>query len=173
MSKEVDTISQFKDQAAIEIPSLGSLPAIRVELTHTREAEKRALEARTVNPATYTDLETCFTQAYRELKNNIATVSYHITKTENALEKAKAHALFDKYPEFMKNRSKSSDTADTRKAFLALDPEVQAIKERLDSLQALNLFLDGRVKVVEKISSYMKKSMDLIIRSGTAGLYLK
>jgi hypothetical protein len=177
MSDEAKTnvlpANTFNDGLALELPEFRGLPAIKLDITSVQEAERRALEAKNVNPANYSDLEMCFSNAFRDLKRHLSTVTYQISKTENELEKAKASALFDRYPEFMKNRPKSADTADTRKAFLALDSEVCAYKDRLDSLKALEFFLEGRVKLIERLSSHMKKSIDLIIRSGTTPLYYK
>jgi hypothetical protein len=177
MSDEAKTnvlpANTFNDGLALELPEFRGLPAIKLDITSVQEAERRALEAKNVNPANYSDLEMCFSNAFRDLKRHLSTVTYQISKTENELEKAKASALFDRYPEFMKGRPKSADTADTRKAFLALDSEVCAYKDRLDSLKALEFFLEGRVKLIERLSSHMKKSIDLIIRSGTTPLYYK
>jgi hypothetical protein len=175
MSNEAKTNSlpanTFNDGLALELPAFKGLPSLQLDITSVQEAERRAIEAKTVSPATYSDLEMCFSQAFRDLKRHLSTVNYQIAKTEGELEKTKAAALFDRYPEFMKNRPKSADTADTRKGFLALDPEVGEYRDRLDSLKALQFFLEGRVKLIERLSSHMKKSIDLIIRSGSSKIY--
>ncbi len=170
MSEQAMPVNTFKDGLALELPAYKGQPAISLDISKLKEAEKRAIDAKTVNPATYLDLETCFGEAFRELKSNLATVGYAIAKTESEFEKAKAIALMDKYPMYLEAKKeqkiKIADTADARKSFLALDSDVQEAKDRLDSLQVLQFFLEGRVTAIENLSRFMKKQMDLIIRSG-------
>ena len=82
------------------------------------------------------------------------------------MERSKAVAIMERYQEYIKDKPSKFDTADTRKSFLALDPEVQEAKDRLDSLKVLEYFLDSRVKVMENVSRYLKKSIDADLRSG-------
>jgi hypothetical protein len=159
----------FNDGLALELPEFRGLPAIRLDISALQEAEKRAHEAQYVNPSTYANLEHCFGEAYRELKRHLATVGYQAVKAENEFEKSRAIALMDKYQEFMKDKPARLDTGEFRKAYISQDPDVVEAKDRLDSLKALEMFLDGRVRVMENISRYMKKKMDLIIRSGLSG----
>jgi hypothetical protein len=150
----------------MELPALNNLPAIQIDLTKTKIAEMRLLETKNVNIATYNDLEFMVNDAYRELKKAGSLVDFQLAKTEDALEKAKATALLEKYIEFMKDKPKSFDNADGRKAFMALDADVQTAKDRVDELKAAQSLIDGRIKVMERVSAYMKKQMDLMIRSG-------
>ncbi len=158
--------NSFNDGLALELPEFRGLPSVRLDVSALKEAERRAVEAKDVSPSTYADLEHCFNEAYRELKRHLATVGYQLLKVENEYEKSKSIALIDKYPEFMKDRPARMDTAEYRKAFLTQDADTQEAKDRLDSLKALEMFLDGRVKVMENVCRYMRKRMDLIIRSG-------
>ena len=159
--------NSFNDGLALELPEFRGLPAIKLDISSLKEAESRIIEAKDVNPSTYASLEHLFNEAYRELKRNLTTVEYQIMKTENELEKSKSIALLDRYyGEFMKDKPSKMDTADVRSAFLARDPEINEAKDRLDSLKALQMFLDGRVKVMENVARYMRKKMDLLIRAG-------
>lgn len=168
----------FTNGLSISLPQYqyehGNLPALSFDITAAKTAEERLIETKMVNPVTYVELEFVLNEAYRELKQVVGNVGYHILKTEDALEKAKAHVILDKYPSFIENKPKSVDNADYRKAFIALDPSVQEIKDRLDVLKTLESLLESRIKVLEKASSYMKKRMDLIIKSGLshADLYV-
>lgn len=157
----------FNDGLALELPEFRGLPSIRLDVSALKEAERRVHEAQFVNPSTYTNLEHCYNEAYRELKRHLATVGYQKVRVENEYEKSKSIALLDRYQEYMKDKPARMDTAEYRKAFISQDVDVQAAKEHLDSLNALEIFLEGRVKVMENVCRYMRKKMDIIIRSGT------
>lgn len=157
---------------ALEIPAFGKSPALKLQMGHIREAEKRLVEAKQVSPITYADLEHCFNEAYRNLKSHLSLVGYQIALAEKAMEDAKANILLDKYPEFMKDRPKSQDNADMRKAFMMRDPEYIAALDRFNQLKALESNFDGKVKVFERVCAYMKKQMDLLLRSGISGTNL-
>jgi hypothetical protein len=161
------------DSAALVIPAFGKSPALSLEMNKTREAEKRLIEAKTVNPITYSDLEHCFNESYRELKKHMSTLGYQIAMAEKALEQAKAEILLDKYPEFMKDKPKAQDNADMRKAFMMRDQSYLDALDRIAQLKAVESFVDGRIKVMENVCRYMRKQMDLVIRSGlsSADLY--
>ena len=157
----------FNDGLALELPEFRGLPAIRLNVSALQEAERRVHEAQHVNPSTYTNLEHCFNEAYRELKRHLATVGYQIVKAENEYEKSRSIVLLDKYQEYMKDKPSKLDTSEFRKAYISQDKDVVEAKDRLDSLKALEIFLDGRVKVMENVCRFMRKKIDLIIRSGT------
>jgi hypothetical protein len=159
-------VSNQAQQAIMTIPAFGSAQAQDLVLSATVLAERRLIEARTVNPLTYTDLEHTFNESYRELKTNLARVGYMIAEADKAIKKAKAEVLLDKYPEFMKDRPKSQDNADMREAFLTRDEAYMAAVDRLNQLKATEALFDGKIKVMENVCRYMKKQMDLILRSG-------
>jgi hypothetical protein len=154
------------DSSALVIPAFGKSPALSLEMTKTREAEQRLIEARTVNPVTYSDLEHCFNESYRELKRHHSTVGYQLAMADKALEQAKATILLDKYPDFMKDKPRTQDNADIRKAFMMRDDDYLAALDRINMLRAIESFVDGRIKVMENVCRYMRKQMDLTIRSG-------
>lgn len=162
----------FGQEMALELPSFGAIPSIRMDFSLIRSAESRLIEAKTVNPSTYAELEHTFNDAYRILKQHAATVGYQILRSETELKKAEGTAILEKYPVFMEGKPKSMDNADTRKSFLALDTQVSALRDRLDSLRAMEMFIDGRIKVMENVCRYMKKSIDLVIRSGSNNFYV-
>lgn len=148
---------------------------MELSLNKTREAESRLLEAKMVNPITYAELESCYNEAYRELRRHLATVGYEISKADNALETAKSNFLIDSYQEKIKDLPKSHDSADLRKAWLMRDKEYISAKDRIDMLKAMEALLDGKIKVFEKTCQFMRKRMDLVLRSGLSDpqLYYK
>lgn len=157
----------------IILPAFGKSPELSLDMGNIREAEHRIIEAKTVNPITYIDLEHCFNASYRDLRRHLSTIGYQIALAEKAMEQAKADVLLDTYPEFMKDKPKTQDNSDMRKAFLMRDPTYLSALDRLNQLKALESNMDGKIKVMENVSRYMKKNMDLILRSGlsSANLY--
>ena len=166
--------SSALENAVLVIPAFGQSPALTLAMSATREAEKRLVEAKSVNPITYVDLEHAFGESYRELKKHMSTLGYQIAMAEKALATAKSDILLYKYPDFMKDKPKTQDNADLRMAFFMRDPSYTAALDRIAQLKAFECFVDGRIKVMENVCRYMRKQMDLILRSGLSNsdLYL-
>jgi len=154
---------------SMKIPQFGSLPELEITLDKTIEAESRLLEAKNVNPATYADLEYTFNESYRELKRAYAGVTYRLAKAEEAVETARATVLLDKYPEFVRLKPKNYDNADIRKSFIQRDSDYLKACDYRDQVKAIECLIEGRIKVMERTTSYMKKQMELVIRSGAIG----
>jgi hypothetical protein len=152
----------------MEIPAFKKSPALAMDMGNIRSAESRIIEAKTVNPITYVDLEHSFNQSYRDLKKYLSAIGYHITLAEKAMEEAKANVLLDTYPEFLKSNDmkKTQDNADLRKAFLMRDVDYLAALDRFNQLQALNSNFEGKLKVMERVCAYMKVQMQIVLRSG-------
>lgn len=148
------------------LPAFGRAPELKMEMKNIREAEARLIEAKTVNPVTYADLEHTFNEAYRDLKKHIASIGYSLSMAQKSLEDAKADVILGSYAEAMKDKPKSHDTLDMRNAYLTRDAGYSAALERIAQLKALEANLDGKIKVMENVCRYMRKQMDLILRSG-------
>ena len=159
-------MSEQDTKNKMTIPGFRGSKPIELNIDATKEAEARFIESKDVNPITYNELEYVFGASYNELKRHHSTVTYQLVMADKALEQTRATILLDKYPEFMKDKAKSQDNADMRKAFMMRDPEYLEALDRIAMLKAVESFIDGRIKVLENISRYMKKRMDLIIRSG-------
>lgn len=157
--------TNYTERAEITIPEFGSTPKITLNITKIREGEERLLDAKVVNPGTYSDLEYAFNEGYREAKSHLSQVGYEITVAKKALRAAKSKYLLDEYPEFLKE-SRLKDNASVRDAFLERQEEYVAAQDRIDMLTALESLLEGKVKVFENVCRYMRKEMDIIIRSG-------
>lgn len=157
--------------AKMVIPAYKGIKAIELDISSTRASESRFHEVKIVNPSTYVDLEHSFNESYRELKRHSATIGYQITMAEKALEQVKAEIVLDKYPTYMAGKPKSSDNADMRKAFMMRDQEYLEALDRIAMLRAMESWVDGRTKVIENVARYMRKQMDLIVRSGLSANY--
>ncbi len=155
----------------MELPAFRNAPPLAMDMANIRDAETRIIEAKTVNPATYADLEHSYNEAYRDLKRYLSAIGYQIVFAEKALEEAKADILLDSYPQYLIDNGikKTQDNADLRRAFMARDPDYQLCLDRINQLKALENNFDGKVKVFENVCRYMRKKMDLILRSGYSG----
>jgi hypothetical protein len=165
------SIAPVPTNHVMELPAFKKAPALSMDMSAIRSAENRIIEAKNVNPATYADLEHDYNEAYRDLKRYLSAIGYQIVFAEKAMEEAKADILLDKYPLYLEEKGikKTQDNADLRKAFMARDLEYQACLDRINQLKALENNFDGKVKVFENVCRYMRKKMDLIVRSGLSG----
>jgi hypothetical protein len=158
---------------SLVIPAFQKSNELSLSLNKTREGESRLLEAKMVNPITYTDLESCFNEGYRELRRHLATIGYELTRAETAVEVAKSNFIIDTYPGIVSNLPRAIQSqASTLQAHLVRDQDYLAAMDRVGQLKAFEALLDGKIKVFEKTCSFMKKKMDLILRSGLSGSQL-
>lgn len=155
----------YIQKTELALPEFGSSPATTLDLSKIYEGERRLAESRVVNPATYNDLEFVFNEGYREAKKYMSLVGYEITKAKKALREAKSKYILDEYPAFLKE-NKLKDNATVRDAFLERQAEYVAAQDRIDFLTAIETLLEGKTKNFEIVCRYMRKQMDLIIRSG-------
>lgn len=153
---------------ALVLPAFGKSPALSMDMSRVREAEARLIEAKTVNPVTYADLEHTFNESYRDLKRHLTNIGFLVTQAEKAMEEAKANILLDRYPEYLeaKGIKKTQDNSDLRKAFMMRDTEYLAALDRINQLKAMESMMDGKIRVMENVCRYMRKQMDLVLRSG-------
>lgn len=154
------------DKTTMTIPGFRGSSPIVLPIAATRESEARFIEVQQVNPVTYVNLEHTFNESYRELKRHLATIGYQLVMADKAMRQAKSAFLLDKYPEFIKDRPKNENNSDTRDAYLMRDKDYVEALDRHAMLTAMESFIDGRIKTVENVCRYMRKRMDLIIRSG-------
>ena len=110
-------------------------------------------------------LEYIYNEGYRQAKKHLAIIGYQITRAKKALREAKSIAILDEYPEFLKE-SKLKDNATVRDAFLERREDYVSSQDRIDMLSAFENLLEGKIKIFENVCRYMKKQMDLTIRSG-------
>ena len=156
---------QFNQCVEFTIPEFGTIERQVLPMTDTKEAERRILEAKIVNGGTYNELEFVMNEGYREAKKNLSLVGYNMLLTQKAIRKAKSEALIDKYSGWLKD-SKLKDSAAIRDAFLETMPEYVSAIDRLNMLTAIESLVEGKVKVFENVCRYMRKEMDIRIRSG-------
>lgn len=151
---------------SLEIPAFGKSPILVLHMAKIREAETRYIEAKTVSPTTYSDLEHTFNEAYRDLKQHLSSIGYQLAMANKALREAKAEVMLGSYAEHMRGKPKYQDNTDLRDAFLIKDHAYQAAFDRVEQLKALESNFDGKVKVIENVCRYMRQKMYLISKSG-------
>ena len=154
------------DKTTLVVPAFGKSPALSLEMGSIRSAEIRYVEAKTVNPSNYSDLEHTFNESYRDLKRHLSTIGYYLTLANKALREAKANVVLGSYAEYMSGKPKYQDNADLRDAFLMKDADYLAAMDRVAQLQALESNFEGKIKVVENVCKYMRQKMYLISKSG-------
>jgi hypothetical protein len=158
-------MSDIQDKALV-VPAFGKSPEMRLDISKIREAETRYIEAKTVNPSTYSDLEHTFNESYRNLKTHLSNVGYQLTLAEKSLREAQADVILGAYAEHLKDRPKYADNTMLRDAFLMKDAAYVAALDRINQLKALETNFEGKVKVVENVCKYMRQKMYLISKSG-------
>jgi hypothetical protein len=157
--------SNFSQHAELTIPEFGNEKSLTLNFTAIKEGEGRISEARIVNGATYNELEYVFNEGYRQARVNLAEVGYKITRAQKIWRDVKSRAILDDYPEFLKNKG-LKDNATIRDAFLETYDDYVKAQDRIDMLTALQDLLEGKIKNFENICRYMRKQIDIDIRSG-------
>lgn len=166
MSSNQNLPIKFSESATLTIPEFDSRPAIVMEFKNIVEGERRLVEAKLVNAATYSELEFVYNEGYREAKKYLSLVQYEIAKAKQIIRRVKSEFLLDEYPAFLKEK-RLNDNSANREAFLERQGSYVAATDRLDMLLALESLLEGKIKVFENVCRYMKKQMDILIRSGS------
>ena len=156
---------QFNQSVEFTIPEFDTIEKQVLDMTAIRHGESRILETKIVNGGTYNELEFVMNEGYREAKKNLSLVGYNLLKTKGKINKIKSEALIDEYPEWLSN-SKLKDSAAIRDAFLQTKERYVAALDRMDMLTAIESLLEGKIKVFENVCRYMRKEMDIRVRSG-------
>jgi hypothetical protein len=155
---------------SLVIPAFQKSAEMHLTLSKTREGESRLLEAKMVNPVTYAELESVFNEGYRELRRHLSTIGYELTRASTAVEVAKSNFIIDTYPGIVASLPRAIQSqASTLQAHLIRDQEYLMALDRVGQLTAMESLLDGKIKVFEKTCQFMRKKMDLILRSGMSG----
>ena len=170
MSHDQKLPATYEERAELTLPPFGSRPPIVMDISKIREGEKRLIEAKVVNGATYSELEYTYNEGYREAKKYLSVIGYELTRAQKALRDAKSEFLLDRYPEELK-KIELKDSVSLREAFLEKEPNYVAAQDRIDMLKAIESLLEGKIKVFENVCRYMKKQIDIENRSGTNNHY--
>lgn len=165
MSEEARVITANIERTEMTLPAFGSSPPLILDVSKIREGESRLHEAQVVNPGTYSNLEYVYNEGYREAKRHLSVIGYQIALAEKALREAKSVALLDEYPVFLKKKE-MKDSAQIRDAFLETYEPYTKAQDRIDMLKAMDSLIDGKVRSFENVCRYMKKQMDIVLRSG-------
>jgi hypothetical protein len=157
--------NQKEDEGSPQVTEENS-HSLRIDVAHLKEAEARFHEIRTVNPASYAELESVFGKAYREQKSQSRKIEVHVLKLKAELDHIGNKMIFDEYPLFLEANPKVRDSADTRQRFVNNSPEVIKLKERIGMLEIANKICQDKVQDMENNCKVLRKQMDLIIKSG-------
>ena len=141
-------MSSLKTSKVLTLPKGKGQGTFNLEFNEIIKFESRLEEIRTVSPLTLPDLIVDISIALNVASSFIGQVELELKESERELEKAEAIALLDKVEDLLKAKNIKS-SADTRKAQVILDEDVQRFKERVDILKAASIFLEeiGRAHV--------------------------
>jgi len=156
--------ARFDQSVELAIPALRDRPVVILDFSKIKEGERRLVEARIVNVSTYNDLEYSFNEGYREARANLAVIGYEITQAESMWRKIQSELILDEYPAFLKEKG-LKDNAMIRDAFLERNQGYVDARERINMLKAMDSLVEGKIKVFENVCRYMKKQMDITVRS--------
>lgn len=156
----------MSEKQELVIAAFGKTPELRLDVTNIRTAETRYVEAKTVNPSTYAELEHTFNESYRDLKRHLSSIGYQLTLADKALRQAQGAVILGTYAEYLKDKPKSMDSTRLQDAFLMKDEEYLKALDRVNQLKAMQTNFEGKVKVVENVCKYMRQKMYLISKSG-------
>jgi len=156
----------FTESVDCIVPAHEARPELPLDFRKIREGENRLVEAKVVNMSTYSELEFTFNEGYREAKKNLSVVGYEISQAKRSVRKVKGEFILDEYPGFLKERGLKDNSAN-REAYLERQDSYVAAMDRVSMLEALEFSLESNVKVFENVCRYMKKEMDMLIRSGS------
>lgn len=156
---------QFPVRAAITIPPFHEIPQITLDLSKIKYAESRLSESQVVNPGTYGELEFVFNEGYREGRTHLSIVGYQLSLAKKALKQAHSEAIIERYSDFLKDRN-FKDSASMREAFLETQKDYTDAQDRIDMLVAIESFVKGKIDTFENTCRYMKKEIDITLRSG-------
>ena len=145
---------QLDSGRTIEAPR-GKSGASNMQLNMTRVdlAESRLSEVKTLNIGVAADLKSVFNDAMSDLTRYLALVKYEYLQAKQNMELAKAEALLDKYPEYVRSYLKDAgmkDNSDIRDAFIARDVQYREWQSIINHLEALTALLEAKNKTIER-----------------------
>jgi hypothetical protein len=155
-----------ENSQVLVIKPFGKSPELKLDVTSIRAAEVRYIEAKNVNPSTYSDLEHAFNESYRTLKGHLSNLGYQLTLAEKQLREEQANVFLGSYAEYLKDKPKYADNPQIRDAYLIRDPNYVAALDRVNQLKAFISNFEGKIKTVENVCKYMRQKMYLISKSG-------
>lgn len=160
----------MSETKALSIPGLsGLMDPMNLEISAIHEAESRLIEAKSVNIATYKSLEYLYNEGYRQARQCLAAIDYQIVRAERQKEREKARVVLEVIPTKLEGKPASYNNADFRAAILSQDEQYNKISEHIEMLKASSKFFEIRISVFEKACQYMRKGIDIILRSTSSG----
>ena len=151
------------------VPAFKHCKELKLHIGGWESAVKRLPETINMVPANYSSLEFSFQEAWREAKRNAIQVGNAVKLANQNIEEIKSDIILDEIPELMKERPKSKDNVDFRKAVFARNEDYKLALEHLNKLEAMLLHFESHMKSMESTSRFLKKQMDYIIKNGSYG----
>ncbi len=148
------------------VPSFRLCGELHLSRVAFENAMSRMHETQNLVPANYSSLEYVIQESWRECRNNAIKVGSELRKADQNIEEIKADIILDEIPELLKDKPKSANNADFRKAVMARSTDYADSLEHSGKLIALLAHFESNMKTMENTSRFVKKQMDYIIRQG-------
>ena len=155
----------------LEVRISESGDVVRIHMAKIHLAESRLGEVRhTTNHAIAADLKAVFNDAWSDCSRYLAGLHSEEAKADRQLRLAKAEAILDKYPEFLKEWAKKNpdmkvkDNADIRDSFIYRDGEFQKWKVIKDHITSVIALLEAKSKTFERAYWDCKSNLEEQVR---------
>ena len=162
---------EFAKTTQFMIPSCGLRPEVHLDMSLIYQGEHRLVEARTVNPAIYGDLEILFTQGDAQARKLYSIVGYELAMAKKMLRAIKSEIILDDWQDYKKEH-KLTENATNRDAFLERNSKFVEIQDHIDMLTALETLLEGKTRIFKEVRTYMRKQIDILLRGIALDKYI-
>lgn len=131
----------------------------RYDMAYVHQAEARAFEIAIITPAKAPELMSIFSRACFSLGRALRSLYTGVEQAKKARDNRKAVMIIDVIPAQLEKRPNLSDNADTRKAFMDLDPEYGAAQDKLIEWEAQLLYVQRKLRDMEGALNAVKSAM--------------
>lgn len=131
----------------LTIPETVGRPGFSLSMSLIYDTVRRYNEIAVLTPVTYPELSCAVNAAYRLALNNFRMIEEEIVQTKKKCNEIKADALFDDYPEKLKELKEKGlkDCKDIKDAFIAKHEKCKESQNRLNMLEAFSVLLKDKV----------------------------
>lgn len=140
---------------------------IQFDMNRIDYAESRLPEVKVLNLGVVADLKSVFAEAMSDLGRYLATARFEYLQAKQQMELARAEALLDKYPDYVKSTLKDNgmkDNSDIREAFINRDPMFAHWQSVINHLDAMISLLEAKNKTVERAYWDCRSNMEDLMK---------
>lgn len=130
-------------------------------------AESRLPEVKVLNLGVVADLKSVFAEAMSDLGRYLATTRFEYLQAKQQMELARAEALLDRYPDYVRTTLKDNgmkDNSDIRESFINRDPTFAHWQSIINHLEAMVGLLEAKNKTVERAYWDCRSNMEDLVK---------